>query len=81
LLPAGLSITDPLPTAKLIEQGLSLNFYYSVFDADGNSVEFKAPGGLIASLTQVPTSVPEPSTLALFAAGVLGLALRRRRAA
>ena len=81
LLPAGLSITDPLPTAKLIEQGLSLNFYYSVFDADGNSVEFKAPGGLIASLTQVPVSVPEPSTLALFAAGVLGLALRRRSAA
>lgn len=36
-------------------------------------------GGLVTSLVAAPTSVPEPATLALFALGLSGLGLGRRR--
>jgi PEP-CTERM motif-containing protein len=56
----------------VIDRGFGISF------ADGPSID-----GLLDSITKTPTSVPEPGTLSLLAAGALSAfaARRRRRAA
>ena len=51
------------------------------FDAFGNlsaSIQYTNQNGAIEQLTLAGTIVPEPSTILLVAAGVVGLAIRRR---
>ena len=80
LLPAGLTIADPLPVATLLAGGIRFSLGFQQLDDAGNQVYSHAIDGSVSSLRQIPTSVPEPSTLALFGAGLLALGFRRRLA-
>jgi hypothetical protein len=81
LLPAGLTIADPLPVANLVAGGVIFSLGFQQLDDSGNQLYSYAIDGAVNSWTQVQTSVPEPSTLALFGAGMLAMGFRRRRRA
>jgi hypothetical protein len=81
LLPAGLMLADPWPVDNLLANRVTFYTNYLLLDADGNRVDAWSMSGYLATLRQVPTSVPEPATLSLLGAGLLALGFRRRRAA
>ena len=59
------------------ENGGEASLEFTVADSSGNFKHFNDPDGPVT----LPTDVPEPSTLAIFALGLMGIAARKARKA
>lgn len=81
-LPPGFALLDPLPVEAFLANFHQLSFGYAFYTEFG---QWRGDSGVSSTditLRLVPTSVPEPATLGLMAAGLLaGCFARRRRAA
>ena len=79
-LPAGLTLLDPLPVAALLSNFHQLSFGYTLYDAAGEYVEDSYVGSqnITLTLASAPSSVPEPATVSLLAAGLAGIWLASR---
>jgi len=78
-IPPGQTLLDPLPAEAIVANFDQLTFGYVLYSDSGEYLDDVAVGGQNISLRFVPTSVPEPATLGILAAGLLGGCLARRR--